>query len=139
MNPLPLQEILFELELVPLIQKVILIKIKNKTKTLNDEEFYSIPEDICSICLETHVKNRTITSNCNHHFGSDCFHEWRKTCKKMKKNISCPYCNQNIYHITKYILKRKRCPQYKRKDNKKPILTKAGNLLISVFRFLFCC
>lgn len=50
----------------------------------------------CSICHETHVKVDSLTTDCNHEFGKECYNEW------VSKQNSCPMCRNVCKNVTVY-------------------------------------
>ena len=50
----------------------------------------------CSICHETHVKVDSLTTDCNHEFGKECYNEW------VSKQNSCPVCRNVCKNVTVY-------------------------------------
>lgn len=50
----------------------------------------------CAICHETHVRVDSLTTDCNHEFGKDCYNEW------ITRGNSCPICRNVCKNVTVY-------------------------------------
>ena len=85
---------------------------KNLTKPIPKSQLESNMEDICSICLNTHLTKDTIITCCNHQYGNICFEKWKKCMKK--NNLSCPLCKKINPQI--FIFR-----ELEKKDIKKPL------------------
>ena len=53
----------------------------------------------CAICLESHIKGETITTECGHKFGLKCWTEWLATQVITSRGShitrkKCPACNK---------------------------------------------
>ena len=79
---------------------VVIDKIIKKSKTVKTLETDSILPDACGVCLENHKKIDSLTCNCTHQFGKECFNKWKNICHKLKKNTPCPICRTTVNSIT---------------------------------------
>ena len=53
----------------------------------------------CSICMDYHKKDDSITTDCGHIFGLNCYKDWFNA---PNGNKSCPYCRKYCPIITIY-------------------------------------
>lgn len=84
----------------PRAPPVVIDKIIKKSKTVKTFETDSILPDACGVCLENHKKIDSLTCNCTHQFGKECFNKWKNICHKLKKNTPCPICRTTVNSIT---------------------------------------
>jgi hypothetical protein len=55
--------------------------------------------DVCAICLTTHLKCDSITTDCGHQFGEECWTTWSNISHGKPK---CAMCNKQQPNIIKY-------------------------------------
>jgi len=65
-----------------------------QTKVVPVEQLDSFTEDRCGICLFQHTMRDTVSTDCKHHFGKNCFQNWVDTCKQNQRKVQCPCCNK---------------------------------------------
>jgi hypothetical protein len=68
-------------------------------KTIKKADFEAHCTDSCSICLEIHTKGDSLTTECNHEFGKDCYNFWMNSLSSNKK---CPTCRKDCPKVTYY-------------------------------------
>lgn len=68
---------------------------QNREKVISKSRMESNMEDVCGICLETHVTKDTVVTDCKHQFGEPCFQRWRQCCSSTERSVSCPMCKKN--------------------------------------------
>lgn len=68
-------------------------------KTISKANFSSDCENMCSICHDTHKKGDSVTTQCEHHFGKQCWDTWMEN---PYSNRKCPNCREVCYRITTY-------------------------------------
>lgn len=48
---------------------------------------------VCSICLERHyLDEKAVMLICGHYYHISCYEEWKQTCIRNKRIVSCPNC-----------------------------------------------
>lgn len=70
----------------PIVNKKVLSKVALNTPCAEQ----------CSICFDTHKKVDSLTTDCNHEFGSVCYNSWIRT------HNSCPICRHICESVTVY-------------------------------------
>ena len=55
--------------------------------------------DICAICLETHTKADSVTTDCGHEFGKECWKAWSR---QTHGRPSCGICRKKNPTVTMY-------------------------------------
>ena len=68
-------------------------------KVITDTELIQPISEICSICLESHLKQDSVMCNCAHEFGKECLEAWIDTCTQ---DVNCPTCRQTLTHVTSF-------------------------------------
>jgi hypothetical protein len=81
-------------------------KLKNNVKVLSKQERELVCDD-CAICLDVHNKIDTVTTECGHSFGKDCFKQWMKS----NGNKTCPSCRNKCKCLTSYKVRAPRKPK----------------------------
>jgi hypothetical protein len=61
--------------------------------------------DICAICLETHTKGNSVTTDCGHEFGKECWQTWSR---QTHGHPSCGICRKKNPKVTMYRARRTR-------------------------------
>ena len=79
------------------------IKIKTVSKEINDQPC----EDVCPICMDTHIKSECIKTECEHEFGKKCFESWMTS---RGSNQKCPSCRMECNVVTMYKSKKEKTP-----------------------------
>ena len=82
-----------------------------QTKVIPSEQLNVFTEDRCGICLIQHTMRDTITTNCKHHFGKNCFQNWVETCKQQQRKVQCPCCNKRSPKFHGYRERVRKYPQ----------------------------
>lgn len=65
-------------------------------KILTKTELNTHCDEQCSICFDTHLKVDTLTTDCNHQFGTVCYNNW------IRRNNNCPICRHTCKSLTIY-------------------------------------
>jgi hypothetical protein len=86
-------------------------KIKIKYNTLKVAETNDILPDVCGVCLNNHKKVDSLACNCNHVFGKECLSQWKSTCNKSEKNVTCPTCRVPVTEIINNRPRKPRAPR----------------------------
>jgi hypothetical protein len=68
-------------------------------KTIKKADFDAPCADSCPICLEIHTKGDSLTTECDHKFGKDCYNFWMNSLSSNKK---CPTCRKDCPKVTYY-------------------------------------
>ena len=92
--------------------------VKSKVKVIKKSDLNGLLSDACGICLEQHKKVDTVTCNCQHTFGQECFGRWKRTCLSGFKDPSCPTCRAKTTELTSY---RQRAPPTKKPSAAAPV------------------
>ena len=79
--------------------RVTTIQSPSLFESLTKEVFEAPCSEECSICLNTHNKGDSITTQCKHQFGKECFQTFERNELCSKK---CPLCRQTYKFITSY-------------------------------------
>ena len=70
-----------------------------KMVTIKKADFEAPCIDSCPICLDIHKKGDSLTTECNHEFGKDCYNFWMNSLSSNKK---CPTCRKDCPKVTYY-------------------------------------
>ena len=68
-------------------------------KTIKKADFVAHCIDSCPICLDIHTKGDSLTTECDHEFGKDCYNFWMNSLSSNKK---CPTCRKDCPKVTYY-------------------------------------
>jgi len=61
-------------------------------KSICRETFNAFCDDVCAICLETHIVGDSVETECRHMFGKDCWKNW--IASSNANNHTCPSCRK---------------------------------------------
>jgi len=70
-----------------------------KVETILKREMNKNCDNVCAICLETHKKGNSFTTECCHEFGRDCYINWIYS---TNGNQACPTCRKSNPKVTMY-------------------------------------
>jgi hypothetical protein len=70
-----------------------------KFKTLSRAALEANCADTCAICFDTHKKGESLTTECCHEFGKECYFNWIES---ENSNRSCPTCRKYFPRVTMY-------------------------------------
>jgi hypothetical protein len=87
----------------PLLQRSVIFKQKVLSKAILDAPCGSE----CSICYVEHFKKDSVTTDCNHEFGRECYTAWMNT---PNSNRRCPVCRKHAPTVTAYRARKSRNP-----------------------------
>jgi hypothetical protein len=74
-----------------------------KTRVIAKSKLTVPCADICAICLDTHQKCDSITTECGHEFGKECWHMMVKSRRDAHhRHFNCPACRKVDPSITMY-------------------------------------
>ena len=71
-----------------------------KVNSISSRSFLAPCKDVCSICLDTHQKGESITTQCGHEFGNQCWEQLHTTV--LNGDIMCPLCRKACNFVNGY-------------------------------------
>jgi hypothetical protein len=83
-------------------------------------------EDVCGICMESHVMRDTVGTCCEHQFGETCYETWTNHCKQTRTVMSCPMCKKSKPKIHYFHEEDKPVKPAAKKAAKKPVRGKGA-------------
>ena len=88
------------------IERARIAKEEEKHTTVLAKAVLCAPcSDKCAICLETHTKGDSITTDCGHEFGKECWQAWSR---QTHGHPSCGICRKKNPKVTMYRARRTR-------------------------------
>jgi len=70
-----------------------------KFKTISKAALEAPCLEACVICMETHKKIDSVTTECGHEYGKACFNGWMNS---VNSNKNCPTCRKDCPRVTLY-------------------------------------
>ena len=94
-----------------------------KMVTIKKADFEAPCIDSCPICLDIHKKGDSLTTECNHEFGKDCYNFWMNSLSSNKK---CPTCRKETPRVTMYKTRCRKPRPFIIEDEEEPVQELVG-------------
>ena len=94
-----------------------------KMVTIKKADFEAPCIDPCPICLDIHKKGDSLTTECNHEFGKDCYNFWMNSLSSNKK---CPTCRKETPRVTMYKTRCRKPRPFIIEDEEEPVQELVG-------------
>ena len=73
----------------------------NKVRAIGRVKFNADCKEVCGICLDTHKKCDSVTTECGHEYCKQCWYSWMSNATSNRK---CPTCRKNHPKTTTFKL-----------------------------------
>ena len=74
--------------------------LENKVSSISRRRFLAKCKDVCSICLDSHQKGDSVTAQCGHEFGKQCWEQFLAS--NDQDETLCPLCRNVCHFVTGY-------------------------------------